>query len=162
LKNIPSLRNDTIYRNQITKGIIHNTEIHLLIQQGCQNFTNLVKKHPLIARNQSYRLKEFEILQKAYKQPNEHSYDMKLLAELAAITIKPIEIIEFTNKFEPIPFPGVDVGQGISGPIKDVSDKGLAILDRGSQLVENVVDKGINVLSEPIKIVITAQALLEE
>jgi len=27
LKNIPSLRNDTVYRNQIEKGIIHNTEI---------------------------------------------------------------------------------------------------------------------------------------
>jgi len=59
LKNIPSLRNDTIYRNQITKGIIHNTEIYRLIQQGCQNFTNWVKKHPLIARNQSHRLREF-------------------------------------------------------------------------------------------------------
>ena len=76
LKNIPSLRNDTMYRNQITEGIIHNTEIYQLIQQGRQNFTNWVKKHPLIARNQSYRLIEFEILQKAYKQQNEHSYDI--------------------------------------------------------------------------------------
>jgi len=67
-KNIPSLRNDTIYRNQITKGIIHNTEIYRLIQQGRQNFTNWVKQHPLIARNQSYRLREFRTLQKAHKQ----------------------------------------------------------------------------------------------
>jgi len=35
LKNISSLRNNTIYRNQITKGIIHNTENYRLIQQGC-------------------------------------------------------------------------------------------------------------------------------
>jgi len=70
LKNIPSLRNDTIYRNQIAEGIIHNTEIYRLIQQGRQNFANWVKKHPLIARNQSYRLREFETLQKAYKQQN--------------------------------------------------------------------------------------------
>jgi len=34
-KNIPSLRNDTIYRNQIVEGIIHNTENYRLIQQGC-------------------------------------------------------------------------------------------------------------------------------
>jgi len=160
LKNIPSLRNDTIYRNQITKGIIHNTEIYRLILQGRQNFTIWVKKHPLIARNQSYRLREFEILQNAYKQQNEHSYDIKLLQKLAAITMKPIEIIEFTNKFDPIPFPGVDVGQGDSGLIKDVSDTALAILDRGSQFFENVVDKGINVLSKPIKIVIIVAIII--
>jgi len=67
-KNIPSLRNDTIYRNQIVKGIIHNTEIYRLIQQERQNFTNWVKQYPVIARNQSHRLREFEILQKAHKQ----------------------------------------------------------------------------------------------
>jgi len=34
-KNIPSLRNDTIYRNQIVEGIIHNIENYRLFQQGC-------------------------------------------------------------------------------------------------------------------------------
>jgi len=34
-KNIPSLRNDTIYRNQIVERIIHNTKIYRLIQQKC-------------------------------------------------------------------------------------------------------------------------------
>ena len=53
LKNIPSLRNDTIYRNQITEGIIYNTEIYRLIKQDHQNFTKWVKEHPLILRNQS-------------------------------------------------------------------------------------------------------------
>jgi len=33
-KNTPSLRNDTIYRNQIVEGFIHNTE-NYRIQQGC-------------------------------------------------------------------------------------------------------------------------------
>jgi len=32
LKNIPSLRNDTVYRNQIQNGIIHNTEIYRIIK----------------------------------------------------------------------------------------------------------------------------------
>jgi len=154
------LRNDTIYQNQITKGIIHNIEISRLIQQGHQNFTNWVKKPTLIARNQSHRLREFETLQKAYKQQNKHSHDIQALEELAAITIKPIEIIEFTNNYDPTPFPGADVSQGISGLIKDVSDTGLSILDRGSQVVENVVDKGINALSEPIKIVIIAASII--
>ena len=66
LKTIP-LRNDTIYRNQITKGTIHNTEIYRLIHKDVKNFANSVKQHPVIARNQSYRLREFEILQKAHK-----------------------------------------------------------------------------------------------
>ena len=160
LKNIPSLRNDTIYRNQITEGFIHNTEIYRWIQQGRKNFTNWVKRHPLIARNQSYRLREFETLQKAYKQQNDQSHDIKLLEKLAVITVRPIKFIEFTNNFDPIPFPGVDVGQGISGLIRDVSATGLAVLDRWSQLVENVVDKGINVLSELIEIIIITASII--
>jgi len=43
----------------------------------------------------SHRLKEFEILQKAYKRQNEHSNDIQILEKLSAITIKPIEIINF-------------------------------------------------------------------
>ena len=99
-------------------------------------------------------------MQKAYKQQNKHSHDLQILEELAAITIKPIKIIEFTSKYDPIPFPGVDMGQVISGLIKDVSDAGASILDRGSQLIENVVDQGINALSEPIKIMIIAASII--
>jgi len=43
LKNIPYLRNDTIYRNHINKGIIYNTEIYRIIQQNRDNFTNWMK-----------------------------------------------------------------------------------------------------------------------
>jgi len=68
---------------------------------------------------------------------------LNILEELTAITLKPIKLIKFTNEFDPIPFPGIDVGQGISGVIKDLSEVGLEVLDRGTQLVENVVDKGI-------------------
>ena len=46
LKNIPSLRNDTIYRNQITEDIIHNTEIYRLIQQTSK-FHKLGQKGPI-------------------------------------------------------------------------------------------------------------------
>jgi len=157
LKNIPSLRNDTIYRNQIVEGIIHNTGIYQLIQQGPQNRTKWVKEHPLVIRNQSHRLKEFENMQKAYKSQNQHHKDTKILQELAAISMKPIE---FTNKYDPIPFPGVDVGQGISSLIKDVSEAGATILNQGSQLIENVIDKGVSVISEPIKIVIIAASII--
>jgi len=142
------------------EGIIHNTEIYQLIQQGPQIRTKWVKEHPLVIRNQSHRLKEFENMQKAYKSQNQHHKDIKILQELAAISIKPIEILEFTNKYDPIPFPGVDVGQGISSLIKDVSEAGATILNQGSQLIENVIDKGVSVTSEPIKAVIIAASIV--
>lgn len=85
---------------------------------------------------------------------------MRILEELAAITLKPIKIIEFTNKYDPIPFLGIDVGHGIGGLIRDVSNVGLEVLDRASQLVTNVVDKGLNVLSEPVKIVIITVSVI--
>ena len=42
LKNIPSLKNDTIYRNQILNGVIQNTEIYKIIKQGEHNLTLLL------------------------------------------------------------------------------------------------------------------------
>jgi len=62
-----------------------------LIQQGCKNFTKWVDGHPLILRNQSYRLKECEQRQKAYKKPYEQSQDLNILEELTAITLKQAE-----------------------------------------------------------------------
>jgi len=52
------------------------------------------------------------------------------------------------------------VGLGISGLIKDVRDAGVKIIDTGSRLVENVIDKGVSVISEPIKIIIIAASIL--
>jgi len=39
LKNIPSLRNDTVYRNEIIKGTIINTAIDRLVKQRTDNDT---------------------------------------------------------------------------------------------------------------------------
>jgi len=50
--------------------------------------------------------------------------DMKILEEMGTFTIKPIEIFEFTNNYEPMPFPGVDLGQGIGGIVQDISELG--------------------------------------
>jgi len=131
LKNIPSLRNDTVYRNQTDDGIIHNTEIYRIIKEDHHNVTKWIKEHPLITRNQSQRLEQFDRMKNILNKENKHSENIKALQKLAAITIKPIEILEFTNKFEPIPFPGVDMGLGISGVMKDIPDAGIKILDTG-------------------------------
>jgi len=118
------------------------------------------QKHPLITRNQSPRLEQFDKIRKVFDNENQHHENMKILQELAAITIKPIETLEFTNKYEPIPFPGVDMGLGISGLINDISDAGIKIINTRSELVENVIDKGVSVISEPIKIIIIAASII--
>ena len=53
LKALPTLKNDTIYRNRIQNGIIQNTEIYKIIKNSEQNLTQWRQKHPLIIRNQS-------------------------------------------------------------------------------------------------------------
>jgi len=156
LQNIPSLRNDTVYRNQINKGIIYNTEIYRIIKTNQQNMTRWKEKHPLISNNQSQRLEQFDEMNKMLKKENTYSEDLKLLKELVTMTIKPIQPIEFTNNFEPIPFPGAGEGFGISGVIESIGNAGIKILDTGSNLVKDVVQTGANLISEPIKIVIIA------
>jgi len=73
LKNIPALKNDTIYRNQIQNGIIQNTEIYKIIKEGEQNLTLWKQRHPLTVRNQSIRLKQFNNMKEMLKK--EDSYN---------------------------------------------------------------------------------------
>jgi len=108
----------------------------------------------------SHRLEEYDKAWNVYNKQNDVSQDIQILHNLADFTVKPVEIIEFTNNYDPIPFPGVNVGQGISGVFRDISDTGLAILDKGSNLIASVVDQGLNVLSEPIKIVIITASVI--
>jgi len=160
LKNIPSLRNGTTYRNQIAERIIHNTEIYRLIQ-GRENFTKWVDSHPLILRNQSYRLKEVERMQKAHKKPYEQSQDLNILEEYSSNNAKTHKNNRIHQQIRSHTFPWHRRGPGgIGGLIRDVSQVGLKVLGRGTQLVENVVDKGLNVLSEPIKIVIITASII--
>ena len=160
LKHIPTLKNDTIYRNRIQNGIIQNTEIYKIIRSSEQNLTRWRLKHPLITRNQSLRIKQFNEMRAILKKESNYAQDIKILQELATITVKPIEIIEFTNEYEPSLFPGADMGQGISSVIKTVSDTGIKVLEIGTTLVKDVVDKGLNVISEPIKIVIITASVI--
>ena len=74
--------------------------------------------------------------------------------------MKPIEIIEFTNEYEPIRFPGADMGQGTSSVIKTASDTGIRILETGTTLVKDVVSQGLNVISGPIKIIIITASIV--
>ena len=93
---------------------------------------------------------------------NEDNYDknIRVLQEIATISVKPIEIIEFTNEYKPVLFPGADVGLGISGIIKTASDTGIRILETGTTLVKDVVSQGLNVVSGPIKIIIITASVV--
>ena len=97
LKNIPALKNDTIYRNQIQNGIIQNTEIYKIIKQGQHNLTLWQQKHPLIVRNQSIRLEQFNRMKEVLQNKDNYDQNIRVLQEIATITVKPIEIIKFTN-----------------------------------------------------------------
>jgi len=160
LKIIPYLRNDTVYRNQIHNGIIQNTEIYRIIKSDEQNLTRWKQEHPLVTKNQSLRIKKFDEMKKILKKESKYAQDIKILQELATITIKPIEIIEFTNKYDPILFPGADMGLGKSSVIKSVSDTEIKVLEIGTTLVKDVVDKELNVISESIKIVINTASVI--
>ena len=72
-------------------------------------------------------------MQNILEKENKHAENIKMLQELAT-AIKPVKIIEFTINYEPIPFPGVDMGLRISGVIKDISDAGIKIIDTSSVL----------------------------
>jgi len=73
-------------------------------------------------------------MQNILEKENKHAENIKILQELATTTIKPVKIIEFTINYEPIPFPGVDMGLRISEVIKDICDAGIKIIDTSSVL----------------------------
>ena len=131
-----------------------------MITQDYNNFTKWVNTHPLIARNQSHRITELETLQKIHRKQNQHVKNVRILEEIAAITIQPIKVLEFTNNFKPLPFPGINVGQGIHGVVKDISETGLAVINQRAAIVTKIADQGINALSGPLKIVVITVSIM--
>jgi len=77
LKTIPSLRNNTVNRNQIQNGIIHNTEIYRIIKNDQHNLTRWIKEHPLVIKNQSQRVEQFNKMQKILRNENKYKKILK-------------------------------------------------------------------------------------
>jgi len=134
LKNIPAQKNDTIYRNRIQHGTIQNTEIYKIIKNNEQNMTQWRQKHPLIIRNQSVRGKQFDDMKAILKKEDSYDHNIKILQELATITVKPNEIT--------------------------ASNTGIRILETGTTLVKDVVSQGLNAISGPIKIIIITASIV--
>ena len=111
-------------------------------------------------RNQSIRLEQLNRIKEVLKNENNYDKNIRILQEIATITVNPIEIIKITNEYKPILFPGADVGLGISGVIKTVSDTGIRVLETGTTLVKGVISEGLNVVSGPIKIIIITASVV--
>ena len=85
--------------------------------------------------------------------------DREDLKEIAEMTMKPVEAYNFTYHFDPITVPELgieDLNEGIGNVIKIGSDR----IDKGADLITNIVAKGVGVVSEPIKIVIIAASIV--
>ena len=134
--------------------MIQNTEIYKIIKQGEHNLTFWRQRHPLTVRNQSIRLEQFNKMKEVLNNKDKYDENIKILQEIATITVNPNEIIKFTNEYKPILFPGADGGLGISGVIKTVSDTGIRVLETGTTLVKGAISERLNVVSGPIKIII--------
>jgi len=52
------------------------------------------------------------------------------------------------------------IGEGIGGVISEVADVGFKIIDKGTDLGTTVVDTGLNILSEPIKIIVIIGSII--
>jgi len=75
------------------------------------------------------------------------------------MTIKPVEVCNFTYHYNPTTVPELgieDLNEGIGNVIQFGSD----LVDKGADLITNVVDKGVGLVSEPIKIIIIAESIL--
>ena len=78
---------------------------------------------------------------------------------IVEMTIKPVEIYNFTYHFVPTTVPELgteDFNEGIGNVIQFGSD----IVDKGADLITNVVDKGVGLVSEPVKIIIISTSIV--
>jgi len=115
---------------------------------------------PVKQVNAEQQRKNFEESFKRHKQNfdlPQHLEDLQDL--LVEMTIKPVEVYNFTYHFDPIAVPELgieDLNEGMGNAIQFRSD----IVDKGADLITNVVDNGVGLVSEPIKIIIIAASIV--
>jgi len=110
--------------------------------------------------NAEQQRKNLEESFKRHKQNFDLPQDLEDLQDLLVeMTIKPVEVYNFTYHFDPIAVPELgieDLNEGMGNAIQFRSD----IVDKGADLIANVVDKGVGLVSEPIKIIIIAASIV--
>jgi len=136
-----------------------NTEVYRIINQSQANVSIWDKQHPIKQINAEQQRKNLEESFERHKQNFDLTQDLKDLREIVEMTIKPLEVYNFTYHFVPktVPELGIeDLNEGISNVIQFGSD----IVDKAADLMTNVVDKGVGLISEPIKIIIIAASIV--
>jgi len=159
LKSIPDLRNDTIYSNRIRRGTLINTEIYRIINQSQTNASNWEKQHLIKQVNTEQQRKNLEENFKRHRQNFVLTQDLEDLQDIVEMTMKPVEVYNFAYHFVPITVPeqGIEIfNEGIGNVIQLGSD----IVDKGTDLITNVADKGVGLVSEPIKIIVIAASIV--
>ena len=135
-----------------------NTEIYRIINQSQTNVSNWENQHPIKQINAEQQRKNLEESFKKHRQNFDLTQDLKDLQDIVEMTIKPVEVYNFTYHFVPITVPELGI-EGFNEGIGNVIQLGSDLADKGADLITNVVDKGIGLVSEPIKSLLLPQAL---
>lgn len=150
MEPINTLRNDTVYRNTIRKGLIECEELYWY----GKNFSNY-----LAARNETQAIRE--VKQKVTELPwlLEEVDEASLRAEatlagelevesIESATLQPFEEINFTIHWDPVTIEFIDANwTGGAGKIlSSVLNFGGKVVDDEAGVVNNVVDKGVDVI----------------
>ena len=117
------------------------------------------KQHPIKQVNAEQQRKNLEESFKRHKQNFDLTQDLEDLQDIVEMTIKPVKVYNFTYHFDLITVPELgieDFDEGMGNVIQFGSD----IVNKGVDLIANVVDKGVGLVSEPIKIIIMATSIV--
>ena len=171
LNPVPGLENNTIYRNEITRGLVKSKALywfgknlsHFYEKWGNAEEIQRVRQDLAIQDKQQIRL---QILNETIHEEVSDRYG---LMEIINATLSPIEIINFNITWNPIAVEFVNPNWtgGAGRVLRDVLQFGGKIADDVSGVVNNVVDKGVDVIehtedtvsgffSKPIQIIIIA------
>ena len=136
-----------------------NTEIYRIINQSQINISNWEKQHPIKQVNGEQQRKTLEESLKRHKQNFDLTQDLEDLQDIVEMTTKHVEVYNFTCHFVPITVPELGIEDFDEG-IGNVIQFGSGFVDKGADLITNVVVKGVGLVSEPIKIIIIAASIV--
>ena len=96
---------------------------------------------------------------KRHRQNFVLTQDLEDLQDIVEMTMKPVEVYNFAYHFVPITVPELGI-ENFNEGIGNVIQLGSDIVDKGTDLITNVADKGVGLVSEPIKIIVIAASIV--
>jgi len=169
LEPIPGLKNNTIYKNRIKKGLIATTSLYWFGKNLTEWLKYKNETQDIIRVEENIR-EEQQLLVEEQKLNNTVVATIANEWEIQKIenaTLQTLEPWEFTIKWDPITIEFVDANWtgGAEKVLRSVLDFGGKVVDDVSGVVNNVVDKGADVIehtedtvsgffSGPIKMII--------